>query len=113
MKSLKRVFGRRLKAARKAKGMTQEALGQAVGIDYKHLGAIERGVKAPSFDLVEKLAKVLRVEHYRFFLPEQSEHVDVEAELRAVMGEMSRSRRAAIRDFLTQVLRTLKKLDVG
>ncbi len=39
-----RAIGRKLKAARKAKGMTQEQLAKQVGISTRRLGDIERGV---------------------------------------------------------------------
>lgn len=108
---LKSIFGRRLKAARKARGMTQEELGHAINVDYKHLGAIERGAKAPSFELVDRIADALKVEPYKLFLPDDVEREDVDADLKAVLQEMRGMQRTAIRGFFMNTLRIIKKLD--
>jgi FMN phosphatase YigB (HAD superfamily)/DNA-binding Xre family transcriptional regulator len=51
------VLGKRLQAARKAAGMTQQDLCQAAGISYSTLTKIERGaIKAPSVFTVKNLA---------------------------------------------------------
>ena len=111
MTDLKKTFGRRLQTIRKSKGLTQEELGRRTGIDYKHLGAIERGMKAPSFDLVEKLAKTLKVEHYFFFLPVENGSIDLQADLDAALTVVRQARRHRIQDFLQEVLRAIKRLD--
>lgn len=38
-----RDLGKAVRAVRKAKGMSQETLADAVGIDQSHIGKIERG----------------------------------------------------------------------
>lgn len=108
---LKAIFGQRLKAIRTSRGLTQEQLGREVGVDYKHLGAIERGVKAPSFDVAEKLAKVLKVEPYQLFLPSPEAESHIEDDLQAVMKELGRARRARIQSFFREVLRLMRRLD--
>jgi FMN phosphatase YigB (HAD superfamily)/DNA-binding Xre family transcriptional regulator len=51
------VLGKRLQAARKALGMTQQDLCQAAGISYSTLTKIERGaIKAPSVFTVKSIA---------------------------------------------------------
>ncbi|MFN3477313.1 MAG: helix-turn-helix transcriptional regulator [Candidatus Methylomirabilales bacterium] len=37
------LLGRRIKALRVRRELTQEALGERAGLNYKYLGAIERG----------------------------------------------------------------------
>ena len=44
------IIGHRIRAAREAAHITQEELGKAAGCTAKHIGAIERGIKAPSLD---------------------------------------------------------------
>src|SRR4051812_29961989 len=63
-------FGRRLRALRKSRRMTLEQLGHAARIGFKHVSEIERGVKTPSFDALERLARALRVHPYELFLPD-------------------------------------------
>ncbi len=41
--------------------MTQEGLADAVDVSIETIGKIERGVAAPSFDTVEKIASALHV----------------------------------------------------
>lgn len=51
-----RAIGQRIKAAREAAHITQEELGNAVGCTAKHIGAIERGMKAPSLEALVIIA---------------------------------------------------------
>jgi putative transcriptional regulator len=52
-------LGKEIKKARIEKEMSQQALGLATGIPYRHLSAIERGDINPRWDTVVKLARVL------------------------------------------------------
>jgi transcriptional regulator with XRE-family HTH domain len=107
----KTIFGARLKAIRQERRLTQEQLAKAVGVDYKHLGAIERGQKAPSFELIGRLAAVLKIEMYKLFLKPEDESTDFESDLEAVLLEVTKARRARIQKFITDVLRVMKKLE--
>jgi transcriptional regulator with XRE-family HTH domain len=59
--TLKRQFGRRLSQLRNEKNMTQERLAEAAGVSVDLINKIERGINAPSFTTIEKLAKSLNV----------------------------------------------------
>ena len=61
-KNVAELLGRRIRALRKLKNLTQERLGERSGINYKHLGAIERGEENPSLSVLQKIAKGLGVE---------------------------------------------------
>ena len=61
-------LGTRIRQLRKIKGWTQEVLAEKAGMDYKYLGAIERGEKNLTLANVEKIAKGLGVEVYQLFL---------------------------------------------
>jgi transcriptional regulator with XRE-family HTH domain len=69
MEDAKTTFGRRLRLIRKANELTLEQLGEAAGIGFKHVAAIERGDKTASFDAIDRLAKALNVQPYELFLP--------------------------------------------
>ena len=56
------LLGRRIRSLREMKGWTQQELGEAADINYKFLGAIERGQQNPSFDILVKVASALEVE---------------------------------------------------
>ena len=53
------LFGKLLRATRKAHNLGQSELAERVGISAKHLGRVERGEKLPSFELIVALAKAM------------------------------------------------------
>jgi transcriptional regulator with XRE-family HTH domain len=55
------LFGKRLRAVRKAQGLRIGKLAERAETGVKHLGRIERGEKQPSFELIISLAKGLDV----------------------------------------------------
>lgn len=55
------MLGKRIRAARVSKDMTQYALAEEVGVSQNFLGDIERGVKAPSITTAIRLANVLNM----------------------------------------------------
>jgi transcriptional regulator with XRE-family HTH domain len=55
------LLGRRLRALRRLKRLTQQDLAAEVGISVSMLSTIERGVKYPRVDLIKKFARVLDV----------------------------------------------------
>jgi transcriptional regulator with XRE-family HTH domain len=56
--SLKRL-GEAVRAARKGRGLSQEALADAAGIDRSHMGKIERGERNVTLLNVTRIAKSL------------------------------------------------------
>lgn len=58
---LPRVLGKRVQKARKQIGFTQEDVADKVGISRAYMGYIEQGRNAPSLEIIEKLAKVLKI----------------------------------------------------
>ncbi len=57
--SLQRVFGRRLRQLRRQKELTQAQLAEAIDTSVEFVSNVERGVNAPSFNTLERLAKAL------------------------------------------------------
>lgn len=68
--ALKRLIGRNIRTLRKARGWSQEVLGESADLSYKFVGEIERGVVNPSLDSLMKIAKALNVEIAELFLSE-------------------------------------------
>lgn len=56
---LRTAFGAQVRHHRKASGLTQEELAGRVDLSIETIGKIERGVAAPSFDTVERIAAAL------------------------------------------------------
>ena len=61
------LLGHRIKALRKARGLTQEKLGEESKVNYKFLGSLERGLENPSVATLEKIATALEVELMELF----------------------------------------------
>jgi transcriptional regulator with XRE-family HTH domain len=61
------AFGQRVRAIRKEKRLASSEIAEAVDIEVKHLGRIERGEKRPSFELIVGLADALQVPLIRLF----------------------------------------------
>ena len=64
-------FGRKLKYLRKKIDLTQEQLAEKTGLSVDFIGMIERGERAPSFETVEILAKVLKTKVSDLFVEEE------------------------------------------
>lgn len=53
--------GERIKAARKAAGMTQKELGEKMGLSFQSIAQWENDLRKPKFDTIERIAAVLGV----------------------------------------------------
>jgi transcriptional regulator with XRE-family HTH domain len=58
----KTLIGDKIHAARALRGMTLQRLGEASGVSYSSINAIERGHREPRFGTVDSLAKALDVD---------------------------------------------------
>lgn len=67
MPSLREKFGQRVKHLRKLAGLTQEELANKADFSVDFLSLVERGINAPSFDNIEKLAEALEVQPQELF----------------------------------------------
>lgn len=63
---LPKVLGKKIQKRRKEVGLTQEDLAYKVGISRAYMGYIEQGRYAPSLEVLEKIAKVLKLK-LKFF----------------------------------------------
>lgn len=54
-------LGRKIQKLRKGIGVSQEQFAFKVGISRTHIGHIEQGRKSPSLELLEKIARALKV----------------------------------------------------
>ncbi|MEJ0025494.1 MAG: helix-turn-helix transcriptional regulator [Rhizomicrobium sp.] len=58
---LARVLGINVRRIRKERGLSQEVLADEVDLAVTYVGQIERGLRNPTLEVVEKFAKVLGV----------------------------------------------------
>ena len=61
MNQIRKGLGKRIRALRKVKSLTQEELGEIADLSYKFIGEIERGVVNPSLDSLIRIANALDV----------------------------------------------------
>jgi transcriptional regulator with XRE-family HTH domain len=59
--SLRKKFGQNLRLIRAERRMTQERFAETLDISVDFLSLMERGVSAPSFETLERMAKRLRL----------------------------------------------------
>lgn len=95
------VFGKRLKEARLRAGLSQERLGIEAGLDPMSASArmnrYELGNRAPNFELVERIAKVLKVPAAYFYAAD-----DTLARLILAAGKLSAKERMRITEHAEQ-----------
>ncbi|APO43049.1 transcriptional regulator [Paenibacillus xylanexedens] len=61
MSELRQLIGTRIRAMRNAKGLTQQKLADIAGLDYRYIGALERGERNFSIDTLEKVLIALDI----------------------------------------------------
>jgi transcriptional regulator with XRE-family HTH domain len=59
---LKQTVARNVRRLRLERGYTQEELSELAGINRNYTGMIERGERSPTVDMLEKLAKALKID---------------------------------------------------
>lgn len=74
-------IGEFFKAARKAKGFSQEKLSELAQVSPRHITNIERGIINPSYTMMRRLANVLHVDISPLFYGESDAKTPLEAEL--------------------------------
>ena len=67
MATLRRQFGKKLRAIRKSRSMTQEQFSELLDISIDFLSLIERGLSAPSFESIESFSITLGIPVKDFF----------------------------------------------
>jgi len=65
--NLRQQFGKRLRALRMQRSLTQEKFAELTGISVDFLSLIERGIGAPSFENIELISSRLGVDPKHLF----------------------------------------------
>ena len=68
MGQLRGAFGKRVRALRVQRKLTQTELGRKLGMDYRYVGGIERGEINLTIDTLEKVAAGFGIEPYVLLL---------------------------------------------
>ncbi len=69
MNDLRPVLGARIKELRRQLKLSQEELAHRAGLHWTYLSDLERGRQTPTVDVVNRLARALRVTLAEFFAP--------------------------------------------
>jgi transcriptional regulator with XRE-family HTH domain len=100
------LFGRRVRSLRKAQGLTQQELADRAGVNYKYLGAVERGEENPSLKIMSGIAAGLKVELRDLF---ELEHEEVSpAKLRKKLDGLLKDADVKMLQQAVKLLRALK-----
>ncbi len=62
------ALGKKIKAVRRLKRLTQQDLADRIGISVSQLSCIERGSKYPRQEVIVEIADVLGMSPYEFFI---------------------------------------------
>lgn len=73
MANYKQILSKNIKEKRKALGLTQYELAEALNVEDKYISRIETGTSTPSFALLEKIANVLNINLAELFIIEDTE----------------------------------------
>jgi transcriptional regulator with XRE-family HTH domain len=65
--TLRKLFGKKLRAFRKERQMTQEEFAELLNISVDFLSLVERGLSAPSFESIEVFSITLGIPVRDFF----------------------------------------------
>jgi transcriptional regulator with XRE-family HTH domain len=70
---LQSAVGRNLRAYRKARGLSQEAFADVIGVHRTYMGGIERGERNLTLQSLEKIASRIDVEPLSLLSPDDTE----------------------------------------
>jgi len=78
--TLKQIFVNNMREFRKKEGISQMKLAEYLDTSPTYIGEIEVGKKFPSMDMIEKIAAILRIKPYHFFINRAEENADINIE---------------------------------
>ncbi|HXR31870.1 MAG TPA: helix-turn-helix transcriptional regulator [Solirubrobacterales bacterium] len=70
---LQRIVGRNLRAYRKARGLSQEAFADVLGVHRTYMGGIERGERNLTLKSLERIAAQIKVKPVSLLTPDDSD----------------------------------------
>lgn len=105
MTDLRNTVGDRIRAIRKAQGLTQQQLAELANLDDAYIGAVERGERNFSIDTLEKIVAALQIQPGELFLQSQGLN-ETEAAQRKALDEYA----AIVRDLNVKQISTLQRI---
>ncbi len=102
------ALGERIRKSRKAKGLSQEKLGEICSISTAHVGHIERGSRIPSLETLFKISKELDISMDYLFFDSQN---DINNILRSISAQLAGKDGEKVKVFLSTVKALADKID--
>lgn len=99
------LFGVLVENAREKKHLTREALAEKIGVGERHLFAIERENKRPSFPLVKRLVYALEIPPSAIFYPETPSDDSAQAATVRALNRLDERELAIVKDLVESLLR--------
>jgi transcriptional regulator with XRE-family HTH domain len=102
------AVGSQIRNLRQERGISQEKLALIAGINTSYVGQIERGIRSPTIDMLDKIAQALEVGVVDFFGSEINREINSNPEtLNRLMFELrtrSEDEQNAIYDIVKRLL---------
>lgn len=112
MTALQVEVGYRIRELRKVQGWSQTQLAaKAQGLNYRYIGALERGEVNASFRTIEKIAAALEVRAYQLFLFTEAERAKDHAVSEELIQELLTSANEEVKEVLVRILKEV--VDLG
>lgn len=99
------LFGQLVENAREKKHLTREALAEEVGIGVRHLFAIEREKKNPSFPLLKKIVYALDIPPDSVFSPDMPSDDSLYVTTTRAIGRLNERELTITKDVVDSLLR--------
>ena len=96
-----------MKEFRKKEGLSQMKLAEHLNTSPTYIGEIEVGKKFPSMDMIERIASILRIKPYLFFIDRTEQNIDINFE--NIYPKLPKSMQKEIRNELNQSMNELIK----
>ena len=90
-----KALGRRIKKARKSKGLTQEKFAEIVDIATEYESRIETGASRPSLFLIENIATALDISEQELMFGTQAEDMESKTLMDKIAALDGKKRKAA------------------
>jgi transcriptional regulator with XRE-family HTH domain len=105
---LKDIFVQNLRKCRRERGISQAMLAEMCDTSTSYIGQIEIGNRFPSLELIEKIAKVLKIKPHLLFYIESDNDSD-EQVLKKKKGTISEIKKEELTNRLTDAIRKIVK----
>ena len=106
MDQLRNRIGTRIRISREALGLSQEALAERVQLNTSYLSQIERGMKVPSLEVLQRIASGLNTTLGEFLLEDEpATPAPLEREVARALESVPEERRQALLELIRAAAR--------